>query len=381
MHAGGNHLECAGEDAVRRGHREKKVSDTFSAVTREAASFQTDPRLAEIVPGFDAPFFQAGLAGYSDAAMRIVARRLGCPYCVTEALLDRPLIAGGRGFLKADLAHQHANVPGGAEDHPLAGQIIGSDPAEMAHAARLLAEQGFETIDVNLACPVKKIARKCRGGHFLAHPEEALPLLEAVREAVPDDLPCTVKLRRGWDDSDEATADFHTIFNAVYDLGYAWATVHGRTVRQKYLGPSNWGFLRDLTAQHPERIILGSGDIWEAGDIFRMLRETGVRAVSVARGAIGNPWIFRQARQLLAGQTPAPPTLDEQRHVLLEHFELAMAVNGEKLAGRLMRKFGIMFSRHHLQANAVKDAFIRVSSQADWHAVLAEFYGEESPVH
>ncbi len=378
MHPGGNHLDCAGEDAVRRGHREKMAPATDSDVAEFAASFQTDPRLAQIVPGFDAPFFQAGLAGYSDAAMRIVARRLGCPYCVTEALLDRPLIAGGRGFLKADLAHQHANVPGGAEDHPLAGQIIGSDPAEMAHAARLLADQGFETIDVNLACPVKKIARKCRGGHFLAHPEEALPLLEAVRQAVPDSLPCSVKLRRGWDDGEQATANFHTIFDAAYDLGYAWATVHGRTVRQKYLGPSNWDFLRDLTAQHPERLILGSGDIWEASDIFRMLRETRVKAVSVARGAIGNPWIFRQARQLLAGQAPTQPTLEEQRAVLLEHFELAMAVNGEKLAGRLMRKFGIMFSRHHPQANAVKDAFIRVSSQADWHAVLSEFYGDPS---
>src|SRR5262245_15331679 len=100
-----------------------------------------DPRIPALVPGFDAPFFQAGLAGYSDAAMRIIARRHGCPFCVTEALLDRTLLAGGRGFDKADLGELHDNIPGGEEDHPLAGQIMGSDPREMAAAALKMVEQ------------------------------------------------------------------------------------------------------------------------------------------------------------------------------------------------------------------------------------------------
>ncbi|MBC7835945.1 MAG: hypothetical protein H7Y88_12725, partial [Phycisphaerales bacterium] len=101
-----------------------------------------DPRITRRVPAFDAPFFQAGLAGYSDAAMRIIARRHGCPFCVTEALLDRTVLAGGRGFAKADLGEIEDNVPGGEEDHPLAGQIMGSDPAEMAAAALKMVEQG-----------------------------------------------------------------------------------------------------------------------------------------------------------------------------------------------------------------------------------------------
>ncbi len=381
MSGHGNHITCGGGDAVRNGRPNTPDLETRSErvlhIGQFAAGYEIDRRLPATVPGFDAPFFQAGLAGYSDAAMRIVARRLGCPYCITEALLDRPLLDGGRGFLKADLEHQHANVPGGAEDHPLAGQIIGSDPAEMAQAAGLLAEQGFETIDVNLACPVKKIARKCRGGHFLAHPDESIPLLAAVRHAVPDSIPCTVKLRRAWDDTPEAAADFQRIFDAVYDLGYAWATVHGRTVRQKYNGPSDWDVLRDIVQRHPDRVILGSGDIWEAADIFRMLRYTGVKAVSVARGAIGNPWIFRQARQLMVGLEPSQPTVEEQRRVLLEHFELALAVSGEKLAGRMMRKFGIMFSRHHPRAEEVRAEFISVNSPADWQAVLDAFYAAQ----
>ncbi|MFG0331145.1 MAG: tRNA dihydrouridine synthase [Phycisphaerales bacterium] len=333
-----------------------------------------DDRVRRAVPAFDAPFFQAGLAGYSDAAMRIIARRHGAPYCVTESLLDRLLIQGGKGRAKADLDALAANVPGGEEDHPIAGQIIGTHPDEMAEAAALLAGMGYDTIDVNLACPVRKIARKNRGGHFLAHPIDAREVLHAVREAVPSSIPTTVKLRRGYDDSAESTDRFERIFNSVYELGYSWATVHGRTVEQKYIGPSNWEFLRDLCSRHPDKVIFGSGDIWSALDIFRMIEYTGVKAVSVARGCIGNPWIFRQARQLIAGSKPTEPSIAEQRDTLLAHFELSVAEHGEQLAGRLMRKFGIKFSARHPQGEEVKMRFIRVKSLNDWRAVIEEYY-------
>ncbi len=337
---------------------------------------EVDPRITALLPGFDAPFFQAGLAGYSDAAMRLIARRHGCPYCITEAMLDRILLSGGKGLERADLEVLADNVPGGAEDHPLAGQIMGTEPGEMAQSAALLSEMGYDVIDVNLACPVRKIARKCRGGHFLAHPADALEVLRAVREAVPHSIPTTLKLRRGSDDSPEAALNFERIFDGAYELGYAWATVHGRTVEQKYIGPSRWEFLRDLVSRYPDRLIFGSGDIWEAMDIFRMRRFTGVHAVSVARGCIGNPWIFTQARQIAAGTTPTAPTIAQQREALRQHFDLCCAVNGEKQAGRLMRKFGIKFSRHHPREEEVKMAFVRVTTLAEWHAVLDAFYGE-----
>lgn len=447
-----------------------------------------DPRVRAIVPGggFDAPFFQAGLAGYSDAAMRLIARREGCPFCVTEALLDRTLLAGGRGFAKADLGDLHDNVPGGAEDHPLACQIMGSDPREMAAAALKAAEQGrrgdkayrmmayggmsaeelaeveathlrvpggvqvgrirthagegveldptegcgddtndagvlwsedetcetlveeineiggtrdsatgnrarlaasgapaqnaahtslaFEVIDVNLACPVKKVRSKARGGHWLAEPAGAIRILEAVREAVPAEVPCTVKMRRSYDDTPEMAAAFETILDAAFDMGYAWATVHARTVEQKYVGPSRWDILRDVVRRRPDRLIFGSGDVWSAADIFAMIGYTGVSAVSVARGCIGNPWIFRQARDLLAGREPAPPTLTEQSRVLQDHFSLCVRVNGPRLAGRLMRKFAIKFSHHHPRAEEVKREFVRVNTTEEWGEVLARHY-------
>ena len=367
-----------------------------------------DPGLCRAIPGFDAPFFQAGLAGYSDAAMRIIARRHGCPMCVTEALLDITLLAGGRGFAKADLGDIAENVPGGDEDSPLVGQIMGSEPETMAQAARKMVVQdranwlrkswinknahdepngeavitdspGFAAIDVNLACPVKKIAKKARGGHWLAEPNGAIKILEAVREAVPAELPTTVKLRRSFDDTPEMVESFWRIYDAAYDMGYAWATVHARTVEQKYIGPSRWDLLREIVRARPGRTVLGSGDVWNAGDIFRMLAYTGVSAASVARGCIGNPWIFRQARQMLAGSEPTPPTIDEQRRVLEQHFELAIAANRwtrdpERFTSRSMRKFGIRFSTHHPASEAVRQAMIKVSSIDDWRALLDEHY-------
>lgn len=324
----------------------------------------------------DAPFYQAGLAGYSDTAMRLIARRHGAPYCVTEAMLDVFLINGGKGLKAAELD---------PEDHPIAGQLMGSHPEEIAQAARVLVRLGYDVIDVNLACPVKKIRRRCRGGHLMQAPEEAVAILDAVRQAVPAEIPCSVKLRRGTDDTPEALANFHRIFEAVIRLGYAAATVHGRTVEQKYKGPSRWSFLADLVKAYgdtPGFTIMGSGDIWTPPDIFRMIRETGVKGVSVARGCIGNPWVFTQARAIL-NHDPAggarPPTIHQQRDVLLEHFQLSARHHGEKLAGLVMRKFGIKFARHHPEGEQVARDFIAVKSLGDWQAVLERHYAHDGP--
>jgi tRNA-dihydrouridine synthase len=348
-----------------------------------AASTVIDPRIPALVPGFDAPFFQAGLAGYSDGAMRLIARRHGCPYCVTEALLDQTLINGGKGRTREDpdvLAEEcgtgdvDENRAAGLDDHPIAGQIMGTFPEQMAAGAALLAAMGYETLDVNLACPVKKIRRRTRGGHFLSVPDDAIAILRAVRDALPEDLVKTVKIRRAFDDTPEMADNFEIIFDAAYELGYAWTTVHCRSVQQKYLGPGRWEFLRDLTRRYPDRLIFGSGDIWTVGDIFAMLELTGVSAVSVARGCIGNPWIFRQARQLMAGEEPLEPTLAEQRAALLEHFELSVSLHGENSASRMMRKFGIKFAIHHPQPDVVRSAFIKCQCIDDWRHVLDTAY-------
>ena len=353
-------------------------------VADTARACRVDPRILAAVPGFDAPFFQAGLAGYSDGAMRLVARAHGAPFCVTEALLDRTLINGGKGRRKEDpdliasevgMGDLLENRAAGLDDHPIAGQIMGSEPGEMAEGSVILARMGYEVIDVNLACPVKKIRRRARGGHFLAHPDDAIAILRSVRSAVPAGIPCTVKLRRSYDDSPAMVHAFERIFDAAYELGYAWATVHCRTVEQRYVGPGRWEFLEDLVRRHPDRLVFGSGDIWTVLDIFRMMDMCGVHAVSVARGCIGNPWIFRQAREMMAGRPPLGPSVAEQREVLLAHFRFSEVIHGERRTGRHMRKFGIKFARHHPEASAVKADFIRCETSEEWSSVIDRHYG------
>ncbi len=356
-------------------------------VAQTARECRVDPRIPALVPGFDAPFFQAGLAGYSDGAMRLIARQHGAPYCITEALLDRTLINGGKGRRKEDpdliatevgMGDLEENKLAGLNDHPSAGQIMGTFPHEMAEGSLILVRMGYEVIDVNLACPVKKIKRRNRGGHFLAHADDAIAILRAVRAAVPRNIVCTVKLRRSYDDTPAMARAFEQIFDASYELGYAWATVHCRTVEQRYTGPGRWEFLQDLVRRRPDRLILGSGDIWTVLDIFRMLDMCGVHAVAVARGCIGNPWIFRQARAMMRGEAPMAPTLAQQRQVLHEHYRFAQVIHGDRVTGRQMRKFGIKFAHHHPWAAEVKRDFILCERAADWDAVFERHYGAQA---
>ncbi|MCA8960220.1 MAG: tRNA-dihydrouridine synthase [Planctomycetes bacterium] len=346
-----------------------------------ARAVAVDPRIGSAVPGFDAPFFQAGLAGFSDGAMRILARRRGAPFCVTEAMLDRFLIGreanSDEGAYREDpdtLADRLVDESSELHDHPIAGQLMGSDPDEMAAAAARLVELGYDVIDVNFACPVKKIHRKSRGGHFLAAPYEATQVLRAVREAVPATVPTTVKLRRAYDDSDEMQFAFEVIFDRAYELGFAWVTVHARTVVQKYRGPSRWEALAELTRRYPDRLIFGSGDIATADDIFAMIEATGVHAVSVARGGIGNPWIFEEARALMAGGRAPEPTIEEQRDTLLEHLRLSRALHGDWLAPRFMRKFVAKFAARHPAGVDVRRELVRAESVEEWRRVVDRWY-------
>jgi tRNA-dihydrouridine synthase B len=319
------------------------------------------------------PFCQAGLAGYSDRAMRLVARRRGCPYAVTEALLDVILLNGGQGLKKS--------IDINDEDHPVAGQLMGSEPESLAAAARILAAAGYDVIDLNFACPVKKIKSKARGGHMLADVPRALAILQAARAVVPEQIPLTVSLRRAFDDSPEAEDRFYQIVEAAWEIGLSAIRVHGRTVEQKYLGSADWRCLRELKRMYPDKTVLGSGDVLTAQDAVRMLDESGVDIVWIARGAIGNPWIFEQAKMLWANPSAVlvPPTIGQQREALAEHFGIALEIHGEELAARRMRKMGIKYSRFHPHAERVKSEFIAVRSLRDWQKTLDDWYAADGP--
>jgi tRNA-dihydrouridine synthase B len=322
----------------------------------------------------DFPVVQAALSGYSDTAMRLIARRMGAPYTLCEVMLDQFILQ----VRKRARTHHIMHVAD--EEHPVAGQLMGADPTQFGPAAVRLVEQGFDVIDINFGCPVKKVLGRCRGGFHLSQPDIAMEIIKRVRDAVPSEVPVTLKMRRGIDDSPESRQNFYTIFDAAYELGAAAITVHGRTVQQRYDGPSRWEFLRELKAYAGNRVILGSGDLFDAQACLDMIEYTGVDGVTVARGAIGNPWIFQQARALAVGEPlPPPPTLFEQREVIAEHYRLAEELYGSDRCLPNMRKFGIKYSQLHPEGRQVRADFCLVKQPGSWRAVLDKWYGQDGP--
>lgn len=306
--------------------------------------------------------------------MRVLARRFGASYSLCEVMLDEFLVQ-----LKERRRTSHF-LQIADEEHPVGGQLMGAEPAQFAEGARRLAAAGFDVIDINFGCPVKKVLGRCRGGYLLSQPDVALEIIRRTRDAVPAQIPVTLKMRRGLDDTPLSREHFLTILEGAYDAGVSAITLHARTVEQKYVGPSSWEFLKSIKRMVGSRILLGSGDLFTPLACLRMLKETGVDGVSIARGAIGNPWIFGQLRRLVeTGETGPAPSLFEQRAVMLTHYRLAENVYGALRVGPIMRKFAIKYAALHPNYLDVRADFVQVRNFDDWSRVLEKWYREDLP--
>ena len=188
------------------------------------------------------------------------------------------------------------------------------------------------------------------------------------------DRPVTLKLRSGYRAADTDHEAFYRIAEGAFHAGAAAICVHGRTVGARYVGLADWDFITEVKRHFADRTIVGSGDVRKPADALRMLAETGVDGVAAARGALGNPWFFRQVDDLAAGREPCRPGLDEQHTALERHFDEAIEIYGPRRGPRIMRKHGIKYSRMHPTPKKVRMAFVEVKTPAHWHHVLDEFY-------
>lgn len=301
------------------------------------------------------PAVQAALSGYSDLPMRTVAREHGAPYAINEVVLDSQVLQKGK------LQRRILAVP--EHDHPVGGQLMGSQPETFGLAARELKNAGYDIVDINFGCPVNKVLGRRRGGWLLQDPETALAIIDSVVQAVAGDAPVTVKMRRGYDDTDDAERAFFTILEGAIERGITAVTVHGRTVRQKYVGPSRWEFLTRVKRHVGDLTVLGSGDLFSPFDVVDMLRETGVDGVTIARGCIGNPFVFDQVRALLAGEVPMRPACADQRRAILRHQELSRDFYGkEKLVVGHTRTHAIKYAQYHPDPVWAREQLVRVRS-------------------
>ncbi len=319
------------------------------------------------------PVIQAALSGYSDAPMRAMARKFGAEFTLCEVLLDQFVVAVSKRKSRLYFAH--------SDEHPCGAQIMGSEPEQFVRAATRLVDEGFDLIDLNFACPVRKVLGRGRGGYLMSNPSTALEIIGRVRDALPEKIPLTVKLRKGFDHSQESQDNFYAILDGGVERGVCGFTVHGRTVKQRYEGESDWNFIAEakqhLVARgHSDVALLGSGDLFTADTCVTRLRASGVDGLALARGVIGNPWLFREVKATLAGSpTPAPPTLEEQRDVLAEHFQRSVELYGSRRAATTMRAFGVKYAILHPETESVRTAFAHVKNAKDWQKVLDMWYG------
>jgi nifR3 family TIM-barrel protein len=250
----------------------------------------------------------------------------------------------------------------GEDEHVRSIQIFGADPGEMADATRFLVnEMGVHHVDVNMGCPVRKITARGGGSALPARPELMRAVLAAVVRAAGD-VPVTTKIRLGLD---EQRVTWPDALAAAEGEGCRWLGVHARTAAALYSGAARW----DEIARVKERAripILGNGDIWEAFDALRMMRQTGCDGVIVGRGCLGRPWLFRELADVFDGRDPGdPPNLAQVLVLLREHAGLLMAFFGEHKGVRELRKWCAWYTKGFAGSPRVREALARIESLAE----------------
>jgi tRNA-dihydrouridine synthase B len=255
------------------------------------------------------PFALAPMAGMTDTAFRrLVKRRGGCGLVVSEMVSSEGLVRG------IDRTLEYAEYT--EEERPVSIQIFGGDPEKMAAAAQIVEGMGADVVDVNMGCPVPKIAKHNAGCSLMREPAHAANVVKAMTRAVR--IPVTVKMRAGWDATEINAPD---LARRMEDVGAAAVSVHGRTAAQSYSGSSDWDLIA-LVASGLSIPVFGSGDCVEPSQLVDRFRRGSVSGVLVGRGALRNPWIFEQARDLAEGRPARDVTAADRARFLLEYIEL-----------------------------------------------------------
>jgi nifR3 family TIM-barrel protein len=244
------------------------------------------------------------------------------------------------------------------DERPCLAQISAADPATAAEAARVVEELGYAGLDLNADCPVARVLRQGAGGALMAEPSRLAALVAACRRAV--NLPVTVKLRRGPDDGRETVVEAARL---AADAGAAAVFVHARSVANGYTGPADWSAVVRVKAAVAVPVG-GSGGIRTAADAVARLRESGADLVQIARGCLGNPWIFAQARALMEGREPVLPTPAERGQELLALAEAERAFYGPVLAQRRLSRLACYFVKDLPDFPAFRTAIQQVSTPA-----------------
>jgi nifR3 family TIM-barrel protein len=321
---------------------------------------------------FPGRFFLAPLAGVSDRPFRVICREMGASFAYTEMVSAHGLVHG---------THQtESYLDRDPDEVPFAVQLFAAEADVLARGAAAAVRAGAGIVDVNMACPVKKVCGTGAGAALGREPARVAAAVRAIRAEVS--VPVTIKIRAGWDDAELNCVD---VARAAEEAGASAVSLHGRTRAQMYSGRARWELIRAVK-EAVSIPVLGSGDVWTADDALRMRAETGCDAVLVARGACGNPWIFRELRAAELGRPrPPPPSRDEWVSVMLRHVELQIehrrrqrpdepGDEAERAAVRELRKHLLWYTRGRRGGVLFRRDADRLHTASDGARVLEEHF-------
>lgn len=312
------------------------------------------------------PFFMAPMAGLTRMPFRIILKNCGAGLVSTEMVMANALVRENPKTL--------IYLKGHPAEKPLSVQICGSEPWIMGEAARRVQESGADLIDINMGCPVRKVVRARAGAALMREPLLARRVVQAVVSAVQ--IPVTVKMRAGWSASCPNAPEMAAL---AEENGAKGVIVHGRTVAQAYAGSVSHGIIAEVK-RRVQIPVIGNGNILTPEDGIAMMAKTGCDGIMVARGALGNPWIFRGLIALHRGEPCSPPSPEERKGTLLHHLEAEIALYGEYRAIRFMRRFASLYGKGMRGVHRFRNRINRVINKRDMIQLIEDFFEGRLPL-
>lgn len=302
----------------------------------------------------------APMAGVTDLPFRLLCKEAGCDILYTEMVSAKAMYYKNKNTIPLLALDDR--------EHPIGLQLFGSEPELMADMARQIEALGFDFIDINMGCPVPKVFNNGEGSALMKDPKLAGQIVAAIHRAVK--IPVTVKIRKGIDEDHVNAVE---MAKELEENGAAAIAIHGRTRTQYYAGHADWDIIRQVkeTVTIP---VIGNGDILTAEDVLRMKRETGCDAFMIGRGAKGNPWIFSQVKQALAGETiPGKPPVDEVVSMILRHLDMMIAFKGEYTGVHEMRKHVSWYTTGYPNSTRIRGLVNEIETREELEIVLKKW--------
>lgn len=309
------------------------------------------------------PLFLAPMAGITDLAFRMLCREQGCGVVYTEMVSAKGLFYGSE--RTEELMEINPN------EHPIGIQIFGSDPLIMAQMVEKISDTDADLIDINMGCPAPKIVKNGEGSALMRNPQLVKKIVSEVSRA--SSKPITVKIRKGWDDKSVNAVDIALI---AEEAGAVAITVHGRTREQFYAGVADWDIIREVKSRLSIPVI-GNGDIFTPQAAFDMTKQTNCDGIMIARGAQGNPWLFRDIISYMdKGEIPIQPEPNEKIETALRHLKIIVGQKGERLGVCEMRKHIAWYLKGLKDSSQIKRLINTLTTASEVEAVLNSYKKE-----